>query len=559
MSMPDFALALAVLAPLALLAALLAPGATGVVRRLLPLASVPAGLAALGPGDGLALPAALLGARLALDDVGRAVLLLIGLAWSAAGWFAADRIDGHFRRFAAFWLATLAGSVLAALAADLATFYAGYVAMTLAAWGLVVHEGDAAARRAARVYLVLALAGEGLLLAGLLMVGARVGNAALAELPAALQGGEAALAGGLMLAGFGVKLAIVPLHVWLPLAHPVAPVPASAILSGVLVKAGLLGALRTVPAAPFAEAPAVTLLLVLGLATAVHGAAMGLAQARLKTVLAYSTVSQLGLLTLALALALGPGAERGGPLVVLLVLHHGLNKAALFLAAGCAPGATRWRLLLLALPALSIAGVPPSTGELAKAALKHALEDSAVAGWAASWLVLSSLLTALLMLHVFDVARRTPPHGAPPPVHPAWCVSVLLGATVPWLQAARDGLARWPGVADAASALWPAALAVVLALAWRRLGPRASSIRIPEGDLIVPAEAAVRALGRLARPIPQGAATLAAHALRQGERAMALARRAGSQVRRAEAGMASVPAAGVVVLVLAGLAAWALA
>src|SRR5690606_31512805 len=119
--------------------------------------------------------------------------------------------------------------------------------------------------------------------------------------------GDARLAGTLLLTGFAVKIGVVPLHIWLPLAHPVAPVPASAILSGVLVKAGLLGALRTVPEEAFGSSGATTVLLALGLVTALYGVVAGLGQARLKTVLAYSTVSQMGLLFVALALALPPG------------------------------------------------------------------------------------------------------------------------------------------------------------------------------------------------------------------------------------------------------------
>jgi len=112
----------------------------------------------------------------------------------------------------------------------------------------------------------------------------------------------------------------VPLHVWLPVAHPVAPVPASAVLSGVLVKLGLLGMMRVLPEGSLAPA---TLVFFLGLATSAYGALAGLGQTRLKTVLAYSTVSQMGLLFAGFAALQAAG---GGTAVLgLLALHHGLN------------------------------------------------------------------------------------------------------------------------------------------------------------------------------------------------------------------------------------------
>jgi len=180
----------------------------------LPLASVPAlllglalhtrGLAgAPGTTDSvvLNLPALLLHTQLRADALAGTLLLLTGLAFSAAGWLAASRVQQHRRRFAMWWLATLSGLQLATLAGDVASFYTGYVAMTLAAYGLVLHERTAATRRAGRVYLVLALLGEALLLCGLLLIGARLGNAELAAVPQALQPSDARWVGALLLAG----------------------------------------------------------------------------------------------------------------------------------------------------------------------------------------------------------------------------------------------------------------------------------------------------------------------------------------------------------------------
>jgi formate hydrogenlyase subunit 3/multisubunit Na+/H+ antiporter MnhD subunit len=198
----------------------------------------------------------------------------------------------------------------------------------------------------------MALTGEAAILAGVCLLAGQLGNAnfeVLAQSPEALLQSPARW---LLLGGFAIKLGMIPLHLWLPLAHPVAPVPASAILSAVIVKAGLLGCLRLVP--PLAVDPHWIgyLLLILGLTSAFGGVLLGLGQNRIKTVLAYSTISQMGLITSALALQFLIPEQREWLLGIigLLALHHGLNKAALFIACGQSPGANRWRLLLFACP-----------------------------------------------------------------------------------------------------------------------------------------------------------------------------------------------------------------
>src|SRR5690606_1816026 len=129
-------------------------------------------------------------------------------------------------------------------------------------------------------------------------------------------------------------------------------------------------------------------------------------------------------------------------------------------------------------------------GALAKGALKDALYDAAAAGWLVPWLAASSFATALLMLRVFSLARgqRPAPGQAVPAVHPAWWLLVALAATVPWLQAASGGMAKLPALADAWDALWPAALALAVSLAWQmarreagRRQRRSAWPAIPEG------------------------------------------------------------------------------
>lgn len=501
LTLPGAVLTLALLAPWLLF--VLAGWQPRFLKFALPLAPLPLLLTTLMPPAAISVEALLIGARFATDEATLALRLLAGLGWLLAGWYAAGRgPDGL--RFGGFWLATLGGQSLALLAGDIVGFYLGYVTMTLAAWGLVVYSNTGEARRAGRIYLVLAFAGEALILGGLMTLGARYGNAPLASLPALLAGDGLGAAALLLLAGFAVKVGIVPLHLWLPLAHPVAPVAASAVLSGVIVKAGLLGWLRFLPPEAFGPTLPATVLLLLALLTAFWGVAAGLAQARLKTVLAYSTISQMGLVLAGFVATLASGG--GGAMLGLIALHHGLNKIALFLAAGGTVGASRFRALLFALPALSLAGLPLTSGALAKTALKGELSGSGL-DWMALPLSLGSAATLLLMLHAFRLARQDRDDALP--VNPAWALAVLAGVLAPWTWALTGELISLPSAAALWDGLWPLLLAAALWTGWRRL-PGATTrrrLRLPEGDLVAPLERLVLQLvpaWRRGLPLPRG-------------------------------------------------------
>ncbi len=474
----------ALILPLVLLAALAGPARS----RAAALVAAPwAPLALTAPlvfGDRLTLQWTLLGVTLGPDGVSRPLLLLTLVVWSLAGWYARAHVTERRRWFWCGWLGSLAGMQLVLLAGDIASFYLGYAALGFSAYLLVTHAMSAESWRAGRVYLVMALAAEAALLVGLLMIAGLHGNAPFALLqaqPAALLESPARW---LLFAGFAVKLGILPLHLWLPLAHPVAPIPASAILSGVIVKAGLMGWLRFVPALVGDPKPLGIALFALGMATSFGGVALGLTQARLKPVLAYSTISQMGLVLSGFALTLLLPEEREALLALLglLALHHGLNKASLFVACGCAPGASRGRLFLFALPALSLAATPLTTGFFAKDALKSALTQAGLGSLAGGLLALSSTATALLVWKAFELAKEQ--RDGRTPLHPAWPCLVIAAALVPCLHAAGHGLLVWPAGGKLLEAAWPLLLAAGLCFAHRRLlGGR--NLRLPEGDLVV--------------------------------------------------------------------------
>jgi multicomponent Na+:H+ antiporter subunit A len=265
-----------------------------------------------------------------------------------------------------------------------------YVTLTLAslaAWGLVIHEGTPAALRAGVIYLGLAVLAEiSLLMAFALLAAATPGSSlairdAVALLPTS-PWRDATLT--FLVVGFGLKIGLVPLHVWLPLAYPAAPIPAAAVISGAISKAGVIGLLRFLPleaALPDWGAA----LAGLGLLSAFYGFAVGITQANPKTVLAYSSVSQMGFIATVLGMALATGGGGARMAAAFYAAHHVLAKGALFLAVGvsAASGARRlWPVLLpAAVVALGFGGLPLTGGFLAKLAVRR---RSARASWACS-------------------------------------------------------------------------------------------------------------------------------------------------------------------------------
>ena len=476
--------------PLVLAVAMTASTSRPMAARLAALAPLPALLLALGAPTGLALdlPWLLLGSRFELDQTGRLFLGFTALVWLLAGWYARSYLRDDPRRhvFQGFFLAAQMGNLGLCLAGDAASFYLLFALMTFAAYGLVIHSGSLEARRAGRVYIVMAVLGEAALVAGMLLATQAAGSILLADLAAALPAGPAAL---LLLAGFGVKLGLPLLHMWLPLAHPVAPLPASAVLSAVMIKAGLLGWLRFLPLGTAALPELGAALMTAGLAATFLGVAAGLAQRDAKVLLAYSSVSQMGYL----ALAVGAGLRAPElwpallPAVGLYAVHHALAKSALFLGVGVAQahGGRAWVLAGLALPALALAGAPFTSGMLAKSFLKTGL-DGLGGAWAAllpGLLGLATLATGLLMARLLILLAAQKPGHAHAGLAAPWGTLLLAGVAVPLWLSPPGAAARLAELSALGTALWPVVLAAVLALAARGASWRVPVV--PPGDVLV--------------------------------------------------------------------------
>ncbi|MGK4002411.1 complex I subunit 5 family protein [Sorangium sp. So ce1036] len=444
--------------------------------------------------------------------VAQAFLLFTACLWLAAGLFARAYMaeDPHRPRFWLFFLATSSGNIGLVLARDVATFYLFYSLMTFAAYGMVVHDRTEAALRAGRVYLVMALAGEMLLLtAFFLIVGAAI-NIGLEDVPRALAAsGHREILGALVLVGFGVKAGAILLHMWLPLAHPVAPTPASAVLSGAIIKAGLLGWLRFLPLGEVALPTHGAACVVAGASAAFYGVALGLTQRDPKTILAYSSISQMGFMTAAIGVGLSNPAVVPSVIaaIVFYATHHAVAKGALFLGTGVARATgSGWpgRLVTLGLlwPALDISGAPLSSGALAKISLKSVVEEASWGTTPLPWLLsVGAVASTVLMIHFLHrtIPRSTEP-GAP-----------RAGLWVPWaslLVLDLVLLARPPVTPEDTALLlhadkiwgaaWPVIMGVVVAAGvgvLRRRGARLR-VRVPPGDLLYLVDAALPRLER---------------------------------------------------------------
>ena len=237
-------------------------------------------------------------------------------------------------------------------------------------------------------------------------------------------------------------------------------------------------------------------LVVLGFFSAFYGVAIGITQANAKTVLAYSSISQMGVITAVLGMGLVAGDQNVALDTAFYAATHVLAKGALFLAVGVVAVTSTRRLrptlILAAVLALGLGGLPLTGGALAKLAVKAPLGDGVVSLLAN----LSAVGTSLLMLHFLQCLARTAPQdgqaAAPAGRAVPWQAMALASVAVPWLLYPFAG----GDIADALTpgalfdALWPVLIGAALALALRRWQDRLP--HVPAGDIVGALEAAFR-------------------------------------------------------------------
>jgi len=291
-------------------------------------------------------------ARLRLDALAAFFLVVVNLGGATASLYAIGygRHEHAPQRVLPFFPAFLAAMNLVVLADDAFTFLFAWELMSLASWALVMaHHRSEGTARAGYIYLVMAGFGTlCLLLAFGVLAGAGGGYGFAVIRTQTLVPWQQSVVLLLVLLGAGSKAGIVPLHVWLPLAHPAAPSPVSALMSGVMTKVAVYGLIRIV--FDLAGPPAwwwSIVILIVGGTTAVLGVLYALMQHDLKRLLAYHTVENIGIIFIGLGLALGfqaNGMPSGAALALTAALFHVLNhslfKSLLFFGSGAVLAAT---------------------------------------------------------------------------------------------------------------------------------------------------------------------------------------------------------------------------
>ena len=386
-----------------------------------------------------------LGIALRADGLAAAMLLVTAVVATGAGVhaladFGPPRAGSPGRASLAFWASLLgawAALNLAFLGNDLFNLYVALELLTFAAVPLVCLDGSAATLQSALRYLLYALVGSVLYLLGAVLLYGAYGTLDMGLLATAVRPEPAAwAAAALMTAGLLAKTALFPLHLWLPPAHAGAPPAASAVLSALVVKGSFFIVLRLwFEALPgLANAAAMQLLGLLGAGAILYGSALALRQSRLKLLVAYSTVAQIGYLFLVFPLAfdastgrLAAGTALAGGL--LQAVSHALAKAAMFMSAGLIAvtlghdriaglgGLARARpatLLSFALAGVSLVGLPPSGGFAAKWLLLSAAVATGQWWWAVV-IVLGGLLTGAYLVLVLMHALSEPDASAAAP------------------------------------------------------------------------------------------------------------------------------------------------
>ena len=362
-----------------------------------------------------------------LDSVGWLFATLFAVVWVCIGFYSFEYMkhEDNNKRYFSTYLVILGVLIGLCFAGNLITYYAFFELVTLGSFALVLHNQSKEAIMASMKYMFYSFAGAYMVLFGIFFVHMYAKDPSMAFSSAGVIGvlNEAPknilmISMLLMIMGFGVKAGLFPMHGWLPTAHPVAPAPASVALSGIIVKAGVLGILRVIyyvfGMEYFSGSYVQTVVIILSLITVFIGSMLAFKEPVLKKRLAYSTVSQVSYILFGL-FVLDPYAQEGS---ILHVLIHALIKGTLFLVAGAIifkTGATRvdelrgigrrmpitmWCYTIVS---LGLIGIPPFGGFTSKWFLGIGAIDSRIPVFC--WLgpvilLISALLTAGYLLPI---------------------------------------------------------------------------------------------------------------------------------------------------------------
>ncbi len=371
-----------------------------------------------------------LGINLVLDGLSWAMLLMVAVVSFAGTLFSArymDRYTARSRYYGLFML-MVAGMNVAVLTGDLFNLYVFIEVAAVASYALVAFGCRRQELEAAFKYAVLGSIASAFILLGIATAYCLFGTLNMAHLSDKIAAAGAVPQGALFaltlfVAGFALKAALVPFHAWLPDAHPSAPAPISAMLSGVLIKAIGVYALIRVTFTVFGVTTQIAqALMLLGTLSMVVGVLMAIVQWDFKRLLAYHSVSQIGYVVLGIGVGGAVLASGGSPMVAALgfagglfhLLNHAVFKSLLFLTAGAVEyntgtrelkemGGLRGPMPVTAgaslVASMSIAGVPPFNGFFSKLLIIFACVRAGYYGYA-GWATLVSIITLASFMKV---------------------------------------------------------------------------------------------------------------------------------------------------------------
>ena len=372
-----------------------------------------------------------LGISFRLDYLSFLVAAIIAGVWFLITVYSTEyMVKEHAKnRFYPFLVLTLSGALGVVLGGDLFTFFLFFELMSLSAYVLVVHEESEQAMRAGYKYLILTIIGGLALFFAIIAVYEIAGTVAFVPGGFIQEGSRLALFSFIaFFIGFGIKAGVVPLHVWLPEAHPVAPSPASALLSGLMLKTGAYGFIRVIFNVYGFELIRATgwnkIMLFFAVITIFLGSAVAITQDDIKRRLAYSSVGQMGYIVLGIALL----QERALIGAIFHIFAHALMKSSLFLAAGAIIYRTgkrkvsEWHgigkqmfvtMIVFTIAATSMVGIPPLVGFVSKWELALGSLDAGNWGYVLL-LLLSSLMNFIYYFPVIQGAFFGDPHPHDP-------------------------------------------------------------------------------------------------------------------------------------------------
>jgi len=347
-----------------------------------------------------------------VDMLGFIMAVTSGILWFLVTIYAHDYmgIENHRNRFYLWMSVTFAGILGTVMAGDLFTMFLFFEIMTFSSYLLVAHNQSTESTLAGNSYIYMGVAGGLSILLGMILLYAYTGTLEFIPLVSEIKdlGWIKYLMTALFVGGFGVKAGMLPFHIWLPRAHPVAPTPASALLSGIMIKIGAYGILR-VTISYFV--PSITeisgykdplwkvsqnlgaLIIWIGIITMVVGVFMALQQSNMKKMLAYHSISQMGYIIMGIGVSayLGYKGAMGFSGGIYHIVNHALFKALLFMVVGLVYLRTHeldmyklgglWRkmpftALVCLIAALGITGMPGFNGFASKSILHHAIIEA---------------------------------------------------------------------------------------------------------------------------------------------------------------------------------------